>query len=177
MNRKTFKPMMLALAGAVALAGFGNANAADQYVIYKGETTLTTDTGATAICWLTVAGTIDENGNVVIKAAGTRPGDYPTCSAIYTGNIPWTGTMSNLGGAGNIPLNTSSSIPGNPSTVVLATGDQCGGMVAGITYPGVAAVAPTGNNVPTSINIANTTPPWNYGANCAITGTLNRMLP
>ena len=91
----SMKKGLLAMVGAVALAGAGTAQAADQYAIYKGTTTLTTSTGATAVCWLTIAGTIDENGLVTIKAAGARPGDYPTCSAIYLGNIPWTGTLSN----------------------------------------------------------------------------------
>tara|TARA_R110000823_G_scaffold16579_2_gene53068 strand:- start:176 stop:709 length:534 start_codon:yes stop_codon:yes gene_type:complete len=168
----SMKKGLLAMVGAVALAGAGTAQAADQYAIYKGTTTLTTSTGATAVCWLTIAGTIDENGLVTIKAAGARPGDYPTCSAIYLGNIPWTGTLSNLSGPGTVPLDTSASLPGNPSTVLPATGDQYGGVVTGISYPGVTPGTQTGNSIPTQIDIVNPAT-WNYGSNCAIEGTLN----
>lgn len=171
MKTQILKSSMLALAGAVAIAA-GTAHADDQYAIYKGETTLTTATGATAVCWLTIAGTIDENGSVTVKAAGARPGDYPTCSAIYLGNIAWTGTMSNLSGAGSVPLVTDASIPGNPSTVLPATGDQCTGTVTGITYPGVVSGTQTGNAIPSQIDI-NNPGTFNYGTNCAIEGTLN----
>ncbi|MCE7508459.1 hypothetical protein [Alloalcanivorax xenomutans] len=163
MNIKTFKPMMLALAGAVALTGFSSANAAEQYVVYKGNTLLETPSGQQAGCWLTIAGTVDDTGVVTVKAAGARPGDYPTCSGIYLGNIAWTGTMSNTSGAGTIALNTSASIPGAPSTVVPSTGESCGGTVTGISYPGVVTVG--GVNIPTSVHITGVS---NYGGNCTI---------
>lgn len=176
MNSKTFKPMMLALAGAVALAGAGTAQAVDQYVVYKGETTLVTPSGATATCWLTIAGIIDETGAITVKAAGARPGDYPTCSGIYLGNIAWPGSMSNTGGAGSISLNTSASIPGAPSAVIPATGEACGGAVSGITYPGVHTTTCNGVNIPTSISI-NSSGSNNYGSDCRIDGNLDLKLP
>ncbi|WOA29742.1 hypothetical protein [Alloalcanivorax xenomutans] len=176
MNSKTFKPMMLALAGAVALAGAGSAHAAEQYALYKGETTLTSAVG-TVNCWLTVAGTIDDvTGQVRIKGAGSVSGDV-TCRNIFLGNFPWEGNVTGLPtGPGNITLDTSVANPAAPSVLAFSGGvgqPLCGGPVDFISYTTTSGTP----QLPDDIDINPSAIPNNFGGSCTITGTLTRRLP
>lgn len=166
MNSKTFKPMMLALAGAVALASASSAYAVEDKIIYRGETHLVAPSGAEVTCILTLAGQMDDSGVLTVLAGGTQPGEG-TCVAIYTGNHPWLGTW----GSGTIGLNTDSNGSGLPSTIVLPTGDQCSGVVTGISYTSTSDLNGNGLATPESITISGS---LNYGGACTITGTLDK---
>lgn len=110
MNSKMFKPTMLALAGAVALASVGVAQAqiADP-ILYEGETRLTlVNFGIESECTLYLVGTANMNtGAVVVEAASTDSDETgtQTCDNLVLGGFPWTGTLSNTAGAGNVTLN------------------------------------------------------------------------
>lgn len=165
MKAENVKRTLLAALGALALSGVGVANAATEYVVYKGYTLLTAPSGATVQCWTTLAGTIDTvTGDVVIKAAGARPGD-PLCAGIYVGNFAWTATMSNTGSGvpGTLhPINTDANGSGLPAVFVPNTGDSCYGTInADVTYPTTTAAG-----LPTRVFI-DPNPAPNFG-NCTI---------
>ncbi|GGJ98277.1 hypothetical protein GCM10007426_29230 [Alloalcanivorax dieselolei] len=156
MNSKTFKPMMLALAGAVALAGTGSAHADDpEWALYNGTSTLTNSDVGSITCYLTIGGTITNDGDINVKSVGVKPGD-PNCTLLRIGNENWTGTLA----GGTLATGTD-------STVVYAGGSvitTCGGLVTGITY------GPTASgtiNTPSSVNVSGA-----YGTNCSITADL-----
>ena len=105
MNIELVKPAMLALAGAVALASSGGAvahepNEVDEWVQYSGMTTLSAG-GLDITCRTTISGIIDvSTGNVFIFSVGGSsqdPNFSEQCANIYTGNLEWTATLSNVG--------------------------------------------------------------------------------
>ena len=143
----SMKKGLLALAGAVALAGAGGASAqiADRGVD-AGTTTLTA--GANVSCTLYLEGSINTtSGAVTIEAAAAEPGGA-LCNNVVLSNFPWTGVLSNLSGAGTVDLSTvTATIPGLVS---------CSGTVTA-SYPGfTAATYPSGYpSTPPEFNIAS----------------------
>lgn len=170
MNTKTFKPMMLALAGAVALAGVGNTYAQDNMadpVKYVGVTTLSAPGLPDTSCTLEVVGEIWPDSGVVIVNAANADVDplNPTCAAITVENFPWVGFMTGpVGGAGTVTLNTPSAL-----------GGLCMGPVGPINYPAASATTtpPGYPDTPASFTIPAGTP---FGV-CSIQGQLDRLIP
>ncbi|MCH2558153.1 MAG: hypothetical protein MK005_12720 [Alcanivorax sp.] len=146
----SMKKGLLALAGAVALAGAG----AVQAETYSGTTTLNKPGAPTAVCTLTINGSISGSGAVSVSS-GDVTGNA-LCDAIQLSNFNWTGTLSNTSGAGTTTLSTPiASVPGT---------FECSGTVTGISYPSV-----NGDGYPPQFVISGTS---NFG-DCSLSGTLN----
>ena len=157
----SMKKGLLALVGAVALAGAGSAQAVS--ATFQGQTTLTDPTGTQVTCTLTLNG--DVTGGVVTVMSGTVTAGDPLCAAIVLSPFNWTGTIQpnptsdpvgtlTLAGAG-------ASIP--------SIGLNCVGDVSGIITTTQGSVAPAGSGVPDHAILSNL-PLGSSG--CTIDGTL-----
>ncbi|WP_194865757.1 hypothetical protein [Alloalcanivorax profundimaris] len=133
MKNQILKSSMLALAGAVAFAAAGSASAmAPPYAMcsFKGETTLTSPSGAATTCWTTLTTKVDCDGNVEIVAVGANPGD-PNCRGLYTGNLPWTGDAADII-SGGATINTDPAGLGLPAVMDFSGAPRASGILNGV---------------------------------------------
>lgn len=154
MNSKTFKPMMLALAGAVALVGAGSVQAQD--VIYHGVTTLQAPGLPPSTCHLILSG--DITSGVVTVTAGGVEDTGGTCSAIYLGDLPYTGTIASP----TFDIHT-------PRALVTGLGTVCLGAVQGVAA-GPSSVGPNGSTATPEFFTISAGGGANFGS-CTITTT------
>lgn len=158
----SMKKGLLALVGAVALAGAGVAQA--DPVTFAGTTDLITGVGLMATCTLTITGDIDTStGAVTVTGAGAT-GASP-CDLIKNGSYAWSGNTA----SGTISTGSYSSVI-YAGTVL----DTCGGDVTGVVYNYTS-----GDPLPTSVDINTSGTTGNYGGVCTISTptTLTRVLP
>ena len=152
----SMKKGLLGLFATVTLMGAGMAQADDpELALYNGTSTLVNSTVGEITCYLTIGGTISNDGEVLVKAVGVKPGD-PNCTLLREGNQNWTGTLS----GGTLSTNANSTVVLSGTTVV----GTCGGVISGVTY---GPTAPGTINTPSSVTVAGP-----YGSNCTINATL-----
>lgn len=152
----SMKKSLLALVGAVGLMSASMAQADDpEWALYNGTSTLVNSTVGTITCYLPIGGTVSNDGDILVKSVGVKPGDN-NCTLLREGNQNWTGTLS----GGTLSTGTDSTIVYSSGSVVGA----CGGVITGVTY---GATAPGTINTPSSVSVSGA-----YGSNCTIDATL-----
>jgi len=165
------KKSLLVLAGAATLAIAGTANAAALKCVYEGPTSLTTpDRSNTIGCDFTVVVKIGCDGapdySFEIVSAGAVPGDA-SCSALFTGGLPWTGNLFGAGGISPGPgtINTANQIPFSVVDAAFSIdgGGVVSGVSSGVTTPYACDTATV--QIPTSVTVADPTggSPGNFG--------------
>lgn len=168
----SMKKGLLALAGAVALAGAGSAQATP--VEYEGTTTLVAPSGASVTCTLTLVGDSTGTSVRVDSATVTGPG---LCPAVQVLDFPWSGTLSSGTGGGITTLTGTPGMPGTgPHAAVPIAAVDCDGDVTGISYPGFSGSPST----PSQFDVDSGPTPLPAGANfddCKIDGLLLRTIP
>ncbi|WP_101676308.1 hypothetical protein [Alloalcanivorax mobilis] len=119
----SMKKGLLALAGAVALAGAGSAQAAT----YVGTTILTAG-GTPVQCVLTLTATPASapGGTLTVTGATVAPPTSPLCNLVVTSNFNWTATYPG-GTMGSFTLMT-------PRAQIPELGVDCFGDIEGIIY-------------------------------------------
>tara|TARA_R110001606_G_scaffold128545_1_gene263088 strand:- start:4923 stop:5426 length:504 start_codon:yes stop_codon:yes gene_type:complete len=162
----SMKKGLLALAGAVALAGAGSAQAV--MFEYEGTTDFSGPGGSpTLTCTLNLTGDLTSGVVTVMNGTVTGPG---LCPFVTVDNFNWTGMLSNLTGGGrfDLSMNDPRATVTDPTTGMPLF--VCEGAVLGVTYPSVSAVTGT----PPSVDLNNIV----FGPNnCVVDGTLLRLVP
>lgn len=125
---------------------------------YQGTTVLLQEGGADVTCVLTVVAEVGCDGDHLhIVSAGASPGDFPGCTALSLGNLPWGGSLSAIMSSGGGSIDTGHTGLPIPWSVIDSSTftPLAGGVLDGVKGSGsVAASCNSGSvNVPSSISI------------------------